>query len=707
VKLSLLLMAANAMAADVEEDPRIWLEEVEGERALEWVRERNAASQAAIEADSRFAPMEKRLTEIFDSTDRIPYVGQRGEFWYNFWQDGEHPRGVWRRTTPESYKSGEPEWDVMLDLDALGAEEGENWVWKGASCLAPDYTRCLLNLSRGGADATVTREFDLNEREFVDGGFYLPEAKSELAWIDRDTVFVATDEGEGSLTDSGYPRVLKRWHRGTTLDQAETVYEAEAEHIGVGAYADTAPGYERQFVYVALTFFSNKQFVLEGTKLLPIEKPDSASASVWKDWILFELREDWDIGKESYKAGSLIAAPYKTWMKGKTKGVQVLFAPDEHTSLSGFSVTNEHLILNTLMDVKSRVQVLTPGKKSWASAEMPGLPENGAVSVSAVDSDHSDAVWVYSSDYITPSTLSIAESPLEAPTQLRQLPAQFDATGLKVTQHFATSKDGTKIPYFQVAKADAPMDGSNPTLLYGYGGFEVSLTPSYAASVGAAWLEQGGVYVVANIRGGGEYGPRWHQAALKENRMRAYEDFAAVGEDLVARGITSVPKLGIRGGSNGGLLMGNMLTLYPDHWGAVVCQVPLLDMKRYHLLLAGASWMGEYGDPDDPEQWAFMKEWSPYQNATPGNGAYPPILVMTSTRDDRVHPGHARKFAAKLMEGGEDGVYYYENMEGGHGGAANNAQRAHMYALAYSFLWEQLDPPAPVVDEEAAAEETE
>ena len=694
-------------------DPRLWLEEVEGTAALDWVRAQNAESVAAITADPQFEVLRARLLEIYDSDDRIAYPSEMGGQWYSFWRDAAHPRGVWRRTSPEAYRAGgEVPWEVVFDLDALATAEGENWVWHGASCLRPDYDRCLITLSRGGADAGVVREWDMTQRSFVEGGFFLPEAKSEVRWIDRDTVFVATDFGEGSMTESGYPRIVKRWTRGTPLEQATVVLEGPIEDVEVGAYHDDTPGYERDFAYRALTFYSSRQWWVHPKKgLIEIPKPESASASVWKDWILLELRDDWTVDGTTYKSGSLVAAPFKRFMKGKTRGMVVLFEPTERASLSGFSTTRDHLLLTTLEDVQSRITVLTPGKKVWASRSLDaGGGPLDRVSIWAEDPDDSNAFFATVQGYTVPTTLyeGSLDTPDAAPVALRSLPAFFDAEDLTVTQHFATSKDGTKVPYFQVAPKDIPLDGSNPTLLYGYGGFEVSLTPGYSASVGATWLERGGVYVVANIRGGGEYGPRWHQAALKQNRMRAYEDFAAVGEDLVARGVTQPAHLAIRGGSNGGLLMGNMLTLYPDHWGAIHCAVPLLDMRRYHTLLAGASWMGEYGDPDDPAQWDFMRPWSPYQTAAPETVAYPPILFTTSTRDDRVHPGHARKLAAKLMDGGEDDVLYYENIEGGHGGAANNEQSAFMDALAYTFLWNTVHgqtptPPPPPPTEEPPA----
>ena len=680
------------------DDPHQWLEDVSGDEALDWVRAQNKSTEA-LDSDEDFEALRAGLLSIYDSDERIPYVGKRGEFYYNFWRDADHARGVWRRTTLASWEQEEPEWDVILDLDALGEAEDENWVWHGASCLRPDYERCLIFLSRGGADAQVTREFDIGTRQFVDGGFELPEAKGRASWIDRDTLYVSTDFGEGSMTESGYPRIVKEWKRGTPLDQATTVFEGEVEDISVGAWHDSTPGWERDFVYRGLTFYTDEMYERTRKGLVKIDKPEGTEASVVREWIFFEPRQDWEVDGTTYKAGSLLVASYKHWMKGK-RDLEVLFEPSETTSLAGWSATLNHFILNILDDVKNRLEVLTPGKKGWTRGPLEGAPGFGRVSASAVDSDESDAYWLYITDYLTPSSVSHGEIGAGPPRVLKQLPAFFDAEGMTVSQHFVASDDGTRIPYFQVSPAGHVDGEPAPTLLYGYGGFEVSLLPGYSASVGTAWLSEGGVYVVANIRGGGEYGPRWHQAALRENRNKAYEDFAAVARDLVARGVTTQAQLGTQGGSNGGLLMGNMYTTYPDLFGAIVCQVPLLDMKRYTQLLAGASWAGEYGDPEVAEDWAFLQQYSPYHNIDPAK-SHPTILFTTSTRDDRVHPGHARKMAAALLSAGKD-VVYYENIEGGHGGAANNEQAAYMSALAYRFLWETLRPDAEAAPAEGS-----
>ncbi|MBN8602631.1 MAG: S9 family peptidase [Planctomycetes bacterium] len=670
-----------------KEDPYLWLEDVTGDKALNWVKERNAKTQGEFESKPEFNKLKDDLLEILNSKERIPFVTKYGEHYYNFWKDEKNERGVWRRTTLEEYRKAEPKWEVVLDLDAVATAEKENWVWSGVQLLRPGYKRALINLSRGGADATVTREFDMETKSFVKDGFYRPEAKGSLGWIDENTVFVSTDFGDGSMTTSGYPRLAKRWKRGTPIEKAELIYEGVPTDMSVSAIHDDTPGFERNFVSRNLAFYNDELYWLnpEG-KLIKIDAPNTANKNVIREYLTLELRDAWEVEGNKYAAGSLLVIKFDDFIAGKRK-FDVAFEPSENTSLASYGATKDHFYINVLEDVKNRIYVLTPTPDGWKREPLTGAPQFGTVSVSAVDSDESNDYFLTVTDYITPTTLMIG-SIGKAPEKLKQLPAYFDASDLQITQNFATSDDGTKVPYFMVAKKNIKLDGSNPTLLYGYGGFEISLTPSYSGSVGRAWLTQGGVYVVANIRGGGEYGPRWHQAALKANRLRAYEDFAAVAKDLVSRGVTKPERLGIQGGSNGGLLVGNMFTLYPNLFSAAVCQVPLLDMKRFHLLLAGASWMAEYGNPDKDGEWDFIKTYSPYQNVK-ANTKYPTVLFTTSTRDDRVHPGHARKMMARMEEQGH-AVKYYENIEGGHGGSANNKQAAYMQALAYSFLKQQL-----------------
>jgi prolyl oligopeptidase len=682
------MLTMNAYAeVPADTDPNQWLEGVEDKKALDWVKTQNADAVDELTRSGDFKRIQARTLEILDSDEKIPYVNKQGDHYYNFWRDAKNSRGLWRRTTLQEFKKADPTWETVLDIDALATAENENWQFAGADCLQPTYRRCLLQLSRGGADANVVREFDTVDKAFVKDGFALTEAKSQVGWIDNETVFVGTDFGDGSMTTSGYPRVAKRWKRGTELASAEMVYEGEAKDVAAYAYADTTPGFERQGLQRQTTFFTNEAYFLVDGKPVKVDKPDDADMSTHREWMMLQLRSDWRIGDKNWPGGSLIAIKIDDFLAGK-RDFAPLFTPGARTSLEGFSPTRHHIIVNELDNVRSKLYVLTPGIDGWNREPLPGLPEFGSIGVSAVDSTESDAFWVTITDYLTPTSLYLGEIGKGAPEKLKSLPSYFDTSGLVVSQHEAKSKDGTLIPYFQVSAENVKLDGSNPTVLYGYGGFEVSMTPSYSAGIGDAWLRKGGVWVVANIRGGGEFGPQWHQAALKANRHKAYEDFAAVAEDLIARKLTSVPHLGILGGSNGGLLMGNMLTMYPQLFGAIVCQVPLLDMRRYHTLLAGASWMGEYGDPDKPEEWAFLQKYSPYHNVKK-DVTYPRTLFTTSTRDDRVHPGHARKMVAKMKDQGHD-VLYYENIEGGHGGAANNEQRAFMTALAWTFFAREL-----------------
>ncbi|MCF3651269.1 prolyl oligopeptidase family serine peptidase [Synoicihabitans lomoniglobus] len=680
-------MNLNAAPAESDADPYLWLEEVESERSLAWARERNAVSLGELQAREGYAEVEARLLSIYDSKDRIPGISKIGDAYYNFWRDAAHPRGIWRRTSMEQYRQVDPAWEVVLDLDALGAAEGESWVWKGATVLRPDEDRCMISLSRGGADATEKREFDLTTKTFVADGFVLPEARNSVSWIDRDTMYVGTDFGPGSMSESGYPRMTKRWRRGTPLSEAELIRETPAKDLGVWGYHTVDHGRHHDFLRRVMTFFTNQLFMLVDGEWVMIDKPDDVVVGVFDDWFTFQLREPWTVGDQTFAAGSLLAAKMSDFLAGD-RDMTVVFAPTERTSLDSVDSTKNYLLITVLDNVSSRAYAMQWTDGAWRSRALPA-PEFGKVELGAVDSENSDDYFMTSEDFVTPTSLFHGTVGSEDQTRLKSLPAYYDANGITVEQHEATSADGTKVPYFQIGRAGLKLDGTNPTLLYGYGGFEVSMSPFYSGSVGAAWLERGGVYVLANIRGGGEFGPRWHRAALKENRQRAFDDFAAIAEHLIERGVTTREHLGIQGGSNGGLLMGVMLTQRPDLFGAVLCQVPLLDMQRYHLLLAGASWMGEYGDPDQPDEWAYIKAYSPYQNVNP-DGDYPRTLFTTSTRDDRVHPGHARKMAALMREQGHD-VLYYENIEGGHGGAANNEQRARMNALGFTFLWNELE----------------
>ncbi|MEU5985186.1 prolyl oligopeptidase family serine peptidase [Streptomyces sp. NPDC047434] len=666
-----------------EDDPYLWLEDVEGAEALEWVAERNAETRAELAADAGFDVRKERLREVLDASDRIPYTTRRGAYLYNFWRDADHVRGVWRRTTLEQYRKDLPEWEVLLDVDALAAAEGEKWMWAGARVRRPAYDRALVCLSRDGGDAVVVREFDLASRAFVEDGFRVAEGKTRIGWIDDDTVFVGAELGPDSVTDSGYPRTVRRWRRGTPLEDAALVFEAETADVSAWGTHDPTPGYERDFVGRSLDFFRSEQFLLaaDGT-LVRIDVPEDAEAYAHRDHLVVTLKSDW-LG---HRAGSLLAFGFDAFLAGG-RDAEVLFAPDPRTALAGHSWTRRHLILETMRDVTTHIEVLTPAPGGgWTREPLADVPALSAVSVVDTDPDVSDEYFLDVSGFLQPSTLhrGVVGGDSEV---LKEAPARFDTAGLAVAQHFATSRDGTRVPYFVIGP-DHASTGPGPALLYGYGGFEVSLTPSYGAVTGRGWLERGGTHVIANIRGGGEYGPAWHQAALGAHRTRAFDDFAAVAEDLVARGITTPAMLGAAGGSNGGLLMGAMLTRHPELFGAIVAQVPLLDMLRFHRLLAGASWIAEYGDPDDEADRAHLGALSPYHRLA-ADRTYPPVLLMTSTRDDRVHPGHARKTAARLRELGHR-VLFHENTGGGHAGAGDNEQSAHNNALVHTFLWRNL-----------------
>ncbi len=673
------------------DDPYLWLEEVEGERALEWVHARNKECFDELEADERYGKFLSQAEKILNAKDRIPYGSIRGKYVYNFWQDAEHVRGIMRRTTPESYRLAKPEWETVLDIDALAKAEDENWVYKATAWLAPDYERCLIKLSRGGTDASVHREFDMVAKRFVEGGFALPEAKSGVTWLDRDTLLVGTDWGEGSLTESGYPRVAKRWKRGTPLAEATTIFEGRHEDIGIWPRVMDSGEETIALVDQSLTFFTGAFHVIgPDGKLTSLPLQESADlAGFYAGRLLFTLREAWEVDGQTHAQGALLAINAAVFQAtGKLPSIETIYTPDERTSIEGVTVSRSGLYVTLLQNVKGRILrfSVNPQSGQWSSKLVP-LPENGTVSISAAG-PHSDTIFINYEDHVTPDRLSEFDAEANKFSTLKSLAARFDADELDVHQHMAKSADGTEVPYFVIHRKGLKPDGSTPTILYGYGGFEISLKPSYSATIGKLWLERGGAYAVANIRGGGEFGPRWHKAALKTERQRAYDDFIAVGEDLAKRGITSPKHLGISGGSNGGLLVGAIFTQRPDLLNAVVCRVPLLDMIRYTKLLAGASWAAEYGDPEDPKMREAILRYSPYQNVFPDK-KYPKVFIEPSTKDFRVHPGHARKMVARMREQGHE-VLYYENTEGGHAAGANLKQHARRYALEYVYFSRQL-----------------
>ena len=688
---------ATGFATSDATDPYLWLEEVEGERAMEWVKAHNARTFAVLQGDPRYDTLHQQALDIVQARDRIPGVGfNRDGTLSNFWQDADHVRGVWRQTTVDSFRTAEPQWETILDIDALAAAENANWVYKGVNCLAPEERHCLVSLSNGGKDAVTLREFDAVTKTFVEGGIVLPESKGGASWIDKDTLLVSRDFGPGTLTNSGYPMVVKRMKRGQSLDQSETLFTGQPTDVSVSGYTlrDADGVVKAVLINRSVDFYSSETWrVTDDGALTQLQLPAKSDISGLVDGrLLVSLKQDWTAPSgQAFKTGDLIAWPLDAWLADQATPAQLVLRPTERQAIEGVNVTRNRLVVALYDNVRGSVRVYTPGDGEWAYTTL-DLPQNVSVGVGSA-SETDDSVFVSVTGYLNPSSLWLADAATGAVDQVKSMPAKFDAAGMTVDQHEARSADGTMIPYFVVHKADMPLDGSNPTLLYGYGGFESSLLPGYSATVGKLWLERGGVYVIANTRGGGEFGPRWHEAALQQNRQRAHEDFQAVALDLIARDITSQPKLGIMGGSQGGLFMGAMLTQRPDLINAAVIQVPLFDMLRFHKLLAGASWIGEYGDPDIPEQRAWIERYSPYQNLRAGQ-PYPEVFIHTSTKDDRVHPGHARKAAARLEELGYP-VLFYENTDGGHAAGANLRETARRLALEYTYLSRRLmDTPA-------------
>ncbi|MFJ4171133.1 prolyl oligopeptidase family protein [Paenarthrobacter sp. NPDC089714] len=718
-------------AADVAAEPtdeNVWLEDIHGEEQLAWVREQNARTEDLLE-DADYAAVEAGILEVLDSTDRIAMVNKRGDFYYNFWKDREHPKGLWRRTTWDSYLLSEPVWDVLLDVDALAKAEGIEWVFHGAGFLRPapgaEYRLAMVSLSPDGGDANRYREFDVETRSFVDpgaGGFDVPTAKGNVSWLDADTLLVSSTADGLPATSSSYARTAVQLRRGQSLASAKQVFEIPEDHMLAMVAHDATPGYERTFAVDYIDFYNRSTWLLRDDSWVAIEVPTDVNISAHREWLMFRPQKDWSLADVVYPAGSLLAAGLDAWLAG-SREVVVLFTPDQHTSLQSWSWTRDYLLLNLLHDVSSEIRVLDATRLdsagSWASSTLDACPPLHDVNAYAVDDEDESGAgndyWLVATGFTTPTTLTRGTlEPGEAVYSLdsgrtggvnshheevKRSPSFFNEAGYEVQQHFATSADGTRVPYFQVASKDLVLDGQNPTQLSGYGGFEVSRTPAYSGTVGRAWLERrttgpdsharGGVYVVANIRGGGEYGPSWHRAALQENRHRAYEDFAAVARDLISRGVTSRKRLGCVGGSNGGLLVGNMLTQYPELFGAVSCGVPLLDMRRYSKLSAGYSWIAEYGDPDVPGQWEFIRTFSPYHLLHDGV-EYPETFIWTATSDDRVGPVQARKMAARMQAMGIRNVWFHEALEGGHAGASDNRQAAALQARSNHFLWRAL-----------------
>ena len=681
--ISLSLIMVHSVFSQ-NDDSFLWLEEVENPKALEWVEGWNKKSLEVIKGQPGYQAVYDKNLEIYNSNERIADPGIYGDFIYNFWQDKTNPRGIWRRIPVNDYIQGKTNWETLLDIDKLSEKDNVKWVFKGAGGLYPNYTKFLVNLSKGGGDAVIVKEFDADKKEFVENGFYLPEAKGGASWIDENTLMVSTDFGAG-MTTSGYPKQVKIWKRGTDLKDAKLVFEGNETDMGIYGLSDIKSDKTYLGVSQRTSFFSGNYFVIENEKLIKLDLPQDAEYSgVFNGLAIIQLKSDWETGGKKWKQGSVLSIPYNDLIAGK-KNFEMIVLPDDRSSVAGIATTKNVLLVNMLNNVKSELYKYTYNGK-WEKKKI-DAPELGNISLAAT-SENNENYFFYFTNFLEPSTLFFGDAATGKYQKVKSLPSFFPTEKYKVQQFEAVSKDGTKIPYFVVSNKNTQFNGKNPTLLYAYGGFELPQLPNYNAVMGTAWLEKGGVYVLANIRGGGEFGPKWHQAGLKENRQRVYDDFHAVAESLIEKKITKPEKLGIFGGSNGGLLVGVAYTQRPDLYGAVVCAVPLFDMKRYNKLLAGASWMAEYGNPDIPEEWDYISKYSPYQNIKPGM-KYPEVFFTTSTRDDRVHPGHARKAVAKMNELGYK-VYYFENTEGGHAGASTNEQRAQMYGLIYAYLQMKL-----------------
>jgi prolyl oligopeptidase len=695
-------------------DDHLALEEVEGAEAMAFVAESNRKALATLEGDRRYETFRRQAEAILTATDRIPAPSFLGDGIGNFWQDAANPKGVWRRTTLESYRSADTRWETLLDIDALARREGRDWVFKGASCLAPDEVRCLINLSDGGKDAVVVREFDTTTRSFVDGGFSLPEGKHRISWLDADTLLVATDFGPGTLTESGYPFIIKSLKRGQTLTQATEVYRGD---IGDGGYGVSPAVYrDKDGVVEAVlfrrpldTFRAETWRHLDGRNYR-LRIPERADIHGVLDGLLVLTPEEEFsrefLGYGGGPAGSLMAVDLGSLhdrpdgsRPGPRHHASTVFTPEPRQSISSVAVLSDRLVVAINDNVRGRLSTFFPqGEFPWLERQIE-VPENSAVSLGDLSKARGE-LFVSTQGFLIPPTLSLLD-PVSGPSTLdrvaasparlealRSAPPKFDASTHVVEQFEARSSDGTMIPYFVTRPRDMAMDGSAPTILFGYGGFQISFPPAYKPEMGKLWLENGGVFVQANIRGGGEFGPQWHQSVLNENRQLAFDDFAAVAADLHRRGISSPRRTGIYGRSNGGVLTSVVMTQHPELINAVVIESPLIDMLRYHEMPAGASWIGEYGDPRIPEEAAWIARYSAYQQLRPDT-EYPRAYITTNTRDDRVHPGHSRKFAARLGAMGHDHLYF-EDTAGGHSNDADPVANARRWARHYVYLSQQL-----------------
>jgi prolyl oligopeptidase len=686
-------------------DEFLWLEDINGEKAMEWVKAENEKTKAVLEADPRYAVFQKEALAILTAQDRTPTPRFRAGGIDNFWQDQTNVHGLWRQTTLDSYRSVSPKWETVLDIDALSKAENANWIYKGSDCLEPAETLCLVSLSDGGKDAVVVREFDSRAKKFVEGGFNIPEGKHRISWLDQDTLLVATDFGQGSLTESGYPFIVKTLNRGQTLDQATELYRGEAGDGGYGVSPAVLRDGKGKVLAVIVsrpldTFRSETWEIVDG-KPVKLNLPERATvqgafAREGDPRLVFTVEEAWSLNGRDVGPGALMSVSTRLLRPRPANQIIVdnadysVFEPNERQSIEEVAVMDDRIVATVYDNVKGRAVVFEDkGENGWPETALPS-PENVAIHLGSTSRSSGRIFYTYEG-FLTPSTLSLAEVRTGKADVVKQAPARFDASKDMVEQFEATSSDGVKIPYFVVRPKDAPLDGSTPTVMFGYGGFQVSYPPAYKPELGRLWLERGGAYVVANIRGGGEFGPAWHQAALKGKRQIAFDDFAAVAADLATRKITSPQHLAIYGRSNGGVLTSVTLTQHPELIGGAVIESPLVDMLRYHELPPGASWMGEYGDPRIPDEAAFIAKYSGYQNVKTGAN-YPEVYITTNTRDDRVHPGHARKFAARLQAMGHPALYY-ENTEGGHSNDSDPILNSERWARHYVYLARRLGLP--------------
>lgn len=680
--------AASGVPGEAE-DPYIWLEEARSDRALAWVRAENDKTLAQLANDPRFEALKAEALAILDAEDRIPMVSFRPDGLYNFWQDRANPRGVLRRTTLDSYRTDTPQWETVLDIDALARADNREWVYQGMSCLEPDMRHCMVALSDGGKDATILREFDMATRSFVEGGFTLPESQGSVSWVDKDTLLVSRDFGGGTVTESFYPFTTRLWKRGESLEQAQEIFRGAASDVsaGAGLLRDSAGTVHGMVATRGLTFHESATYIRQGDEWVGLNLPSKAGLyGIVDGHVLISTDEAWNTGSQVFPADAIIAVELEAFKRDPNGAAKTLvWAPGPRQTRQGGAATANSLYVNLLDNVRGRVLKFDYEGGQWVSRTV-DLPQNATLGVAAASSK-SDEVMFSVTDFLTPSTLYYSADG-NAPSVIKTSPARFDASGMAIEQYEATSADGTKIPYFIVRPRGMALNAGTPTLLTGYGGFQVPRLPGYLGSTGKMWLERGGAYVLANMRGGGEFGPDWHQTAIRENKQRTWDDFIAVAQDLVTRGFTTPEHLGIQGGSQGGLLVGTAFTQRPDLFNAAIVQIPLFDMLRYHLIGRGASWIGEYGDPRIPEQRAWIEPYSPYQKIVRGRD-YPMPFFVTSTADDRTHPSHGRKAAARLAEIGQP-YLYYEDMTGGHSGGVDNEQRARLLALQTVYLLQRL-----------------